>query len=291
VKGNQISRKKPTFVISDLHIGDRSPKDSLCRAGRERLLNTFLDHVEDQNGQLVIIGDLFELLRYPLESIIARRRDLLDRFAAMRTVYIPGNHDEEVVSLIDPKKPPHPFFAGMSDDFIRCIGGRRFKFTHGHEVDPFIKTSIQNLSRVFGALAYQFESRKRTCPVPRSTGADTLLEESRRIRPIRGRLRRRMSRALDVYYRTPAQKVRLMTRQLRTDRMLTSYHGDRLEGLYDVAIVGHTHTAAALGDWYFNSGSWTERTNDFLEISPDGRVDVLHWNLAGSQPNKTTLAA
>ena len=285
MKGNQISRKKPTFVISDLHIGDRSPKDSLCRAGRERLLNTFLDHVEDQNGQLVIIGDLFELLRYPLESIIARRRDLLDRFAAMRTVYIPGNHDEEVVSLIDPRNPPHPFFAGMSDDFIRCIGGRRFKFTHGHEVDPFIKASIQNLSRVVGTLAYQFESRKGTCRLPRNVEADG------RMMPVRDRLRRSMSKAIDAYCRTPAQKVRLMTRQLRTDRMLMSYHGDRLEGLYDVAIVGHTHTAAALGDWYFNSGSWTEQTNDFLKISPDGRVDVLHWNLAGSQPNEATLAA
>lgn len=291
MKGNQISRKTPTFVISDLHIGDRSPKDNLCRSGRERLLNTFLDHVEDEDGQLVIIGDLFELLRYPLESIIARRSDLLDRFAAMNSIYIPGNHDEEVLSLIDPRNPPHPFFAGMSDDFIRCIGGRRFKFTHGHEVDPFIKTSIQNLSRVFGTLAYQFESRKGTCPLPCDGAADAALEGGGRMRPVGGRLRRRMNRAFDAYYRTPAEKVRLMTRQLRTECMLSSYHGDRREGLYDVAIVGHTHTAAAMGNWYFNSGSWTEQTNDFLRISPEGQVEVLHWNLAGSQPNETTLAA
>jgi UDP-2,3-diacylglucosamine pyrophosphatase LpxH len=39
-----------------LHIGDRSPKDNFCQANRERRLESFLDHVQDQKGKLVIVG-------------------------------------------------------------------------------------------------------------------------------------------------------------------------------------------------------------------------------------------
>ena len=73
-------------MISDLHIGDRSPSDNLCRANRESLLDSFLRHVEDQQGQLVILGDFLELLRYSLDAIITRRRTLLDRLADMGAI-------------------------------------------------------------------------------------------------------------------------------------------------------------------------------------------------------------
>lgn len=64
-------------------MGDRSPKDNLCQGNREAMFDQFLDYVADQRGQLVLLGDVFELLRYPLDSIIARRRRLLDRLARM----------------------------------------------------------------------------------------------------------------------------------------------------------------------------------------------------------------
>lgn len=50
-KGKAIRENRPIFVISDLHIGDRSPKDNLCHAGRETLLESFLDYVTHQSGQ------------------------------------------------------------------------------------------------------------------------------------------------------------------------------------------------------------------------------------------------
>jgi len=39
--------------------------DSFHRAGRELLFNNFLNYVEEQDGQLVILGDCFGLLRSP----------------------------------------------------------------------------------------------------------------------------------------------------------------------------------------------------------------------------------
>ncbi|HON91197.1 MAG TPA: hypothetical protein PKZ07_06505 [Sedimentisphaerales bacterium] len=73
-------------------MGDRSPKDNLRQGNRETMFDQFLAYVADQRGQLVLLGDVFELLRYPLDNIVARRRDLLDRLARMDTVYVPGNH-------------------------------------------------------------------------------------------------------------------------------------------------------------------------------------------------------
>jgi predicted phosphodiesterase len=72
--------------------------------------------------------------------------------------------------------------------------------------------------------------------------------------------------------------------------MLTRYYRDKAEGLYDIAIVGHTHKAGAFGDWYFNSGSWTGTSNNFLRMTPDGSVGVFNWTDSGPQRNSTVVA-
>jgi UDP-2,3-diacylglucosamine pyrophosphatase LpxH len=262
------------FVVSDLHMGDGSRMDNLHRAGREPLFNSFLNYVEKQNGQLVILGDFFELLRYPMESILVRRRGLLDRLADLRAVYVPGNHDEDVFSLIDPYCPLHPFFTRITEPFTQSIGGRRFRFMHGHEIDPFVNAGWKNLGRMIGAMTYRYELR------------------GERRAATRRRLRHRANKALHQgRVRMSAEKVRLLTRQIRTQHMITHYYGDKADDLYDVAIVGHTHHAATFGDWFFNSGSWTGRSSDFLAISPHGEVEALDWTATGPQLKDEILAA
>lgn len=279
------------FVVSDLHIGDRSPRDNLRHGGREPLLDSFLDYVADQKGQLVILGDFFELLRYPLDSIIARRRKLLDRLARMGAVYVPGNHDESVIPLIDSGDSPHPFFDRMSHAFFQHVGDKRFKFMHGHEVDPLITPRIQSLGRTIGAIAYLLEFRQGTCILSNDAITDALLEIGEQAMELWNRITRRMNRALrECCRRMPAEKVTLLTRQIRTHRMLGRYHQDRVEGLYDVAIVGHTHKAGVFGDWYFNSGSWTGESNNFLRISPKGDIGVFDWGPRGPHLNNTSIA-
>jgi predicted phosphodiesterase len=265
--------------------------DNLHRAGRELLFNSFLNYVEKQNGQLVILGDFLELLRYPIESILVRRRDLLDHLAAMRAVYVPGNHDEDVFSMIDPYCPLHPFFNRIREPFTQNIGGRRFRFMHGHEIDPLMNAGWKNLGRMIGAMTHRYELRRES----RAATVDSLLRPAALDDPIvrlRLRLRHSMTKALhEGRIRMSAERVRLLTRQIRTQRMITHYFGDKVEDLYDVAIVGHTHYAAAFGDWFFNSGSWTGRSNDFLTISPKGEVEVLHWTACGPQLKAEILAA
>jgi UDP-2,3-diacylglucosamine pyrophosphatase LpxH len=290
-KGRCINQNEPVFVISDLHIGDRSPSDNLCRANRELLFDGFLRHVEDQKGQLVILGDFLELLRYPLDAIITRRRTLLDRLAGMDTMYVPGNHDEKVIRLADTGSPPHPFFAKTSHAFVHHIGDRRFKFMHGHEVDPFVNAGIQNVGRVIGKVAYLCEFRQGACILSNDAIIGLLEEAGEQLLHAWSWLIAGIHTAFrESYSMLPAGRMRLLTRRIRTQRMLIRYYADRAEGLYDIAIVGHTHKAGTFGDWYFNSGSWTGRSNNFLRISPDGDVDVFDWTDGGPHPNNTVVA-
>ena len=256
------------------------------------MLDQFLAYVADQRGQLVLLGDVFELLRYPLDNIIARRRDLLDRLARMDTVYVPGNHDQDLASFIGAGDPPHPFFYRTSHAFVQQMGDRRFKFMHGHEVDPLITSRTQSITRMIGAVAYLLELRQGTCFLSNDTITDTLLEIGEHALELWSRLTRRMNRALqECYNRMPAEQMTLLSRHIRTHRMLGRFHQDRAEGLYDVAIVGHTHKGGSFDNWYFNSGSWTGSNRNFLRISPDGSVGVFDWSLHGPRSNDTLIAA
>jgi len=247
--------------------------------------------VEDQKGELVILGDFLELLRYPLDSVIDRRKTLLDRLAGMDTVYVPGNHDEDVIRWAGTESLPHPFFARISHAFVRHIGDRRFKFMHGHEVDPLAHAGIQNLGRLIGRLAYLCEFRPGACFLSNDTVIGLLEETGEQLLHVWTWLLAGLNTALrDSFSRLPAGRMRLLTRRIRTQRMLTRYYRDKTEGLYDMAIVGHTHRAGTFGDWYFNSGSWTGARNNFLRIAPDGAVGVFNWTDSGPQPNRTVVA-
>jgi uncharacterized membrane protein HdeD (DUF308 family) len=70
---------------------------------------------------------------------------------------------------------------------------------------------------------------------------------------------------------TPAQNPDRLGEHLRGVR------ADMEARRYDVAVLGHTHKPGRLGDWYFNSGSWTGPRNPFLRISSEGHVRYLEW--------------
>jgi UDP-2,3-diacylglucosamine pyrophosphatase LpxH len=49
----------PIFVISDLHIGSGGVRDSFSQNNRHLCFNKFLDYVEKEDGELVILGDIY----------------------------------------------------------------------------------------------------------------------------------------------------------------------------------------------------------------------------------------
>ncbi len=57
----------------------------------------------------------------------------------------------------------------------------------------------------------------------------------------------------------------------------------------DVAISAHTHRPLKFQNWYFNSGSWTDQTNDFIQIFPDGKVSLFNLDINTPKPNNTEV--
>jgi predicted phosphodiesterase len=209
----------------------------------------------------------------------------------MDTVYVPGNHDEDTTRLVDTGGVPHPFFAGTARAFVQHIGDRRFKFMHGHEVDPLAHAGVQSVGRMIGKVAYLCEFRPGTCLLSNDAVIGLLEEAGEQLLHVWTWLTAGINTALrESCSMLPAGRMRFLTRPIRTQHMLTRYFRDKAEGLYDIAIVGHTHQAGTCGDWYFNSGSWTGQRNNFLRISPDGEVGVFDWTDTGPRPNHTVVA-
>jgi UDP-2,3-diacylglucosamine pyrophosphatase LpxH len=80
------------FVISDLHIGSGGPRDPLTSLEKRHLLESFLEHVQREDGELIILGDMMDLWRFGLMAVVNTHRELLDRLSEMDVTYIPGNH-------------------------------------------------------------------------------------------------------------------------------------------------------------------------------------------------------
>ncbi|MDN5279947.1 MAG: UDP-2,3-diacylglucosamine hydrolase [Clostridiales bacterium] len=81
-----LNADKDIFVISDLHLGDHGKRDNFTVKGKDKdgneidrleLLNEFLDMVEKRDGQLVIVGDLFEFWQANIGEVIRKNLPLL----------------------------------------------------------------------------------------------------------------------------------------------------------------------------------------------------------------------
>jgi UDP-2,3-diacylglucosamine pyrophosphatase LpxH len=266
--------KRPIFVISDLHVGDNGIRDH--HRNREKLLRKFLDYVEAQDGELVILGDLFEFCRCNLGKVLVTRKALLDRLTEMHATYVVGNHDIELAPLIGADMLRHPFFDNMTHPFTRRIGGRKFMFMHGHELDPLNKNTDPSWGKILGIFRGIIEERNgKPLAMGKLTHAAITLKDH-------------TLRQLDKLTEKVIAGHDPMKPGLKR-KMVRLYHHDKVENGYDVAVVGHTHKVGRCSNWYYNSGSWTGRTNDFLKIMPDGTVEIYKWCEEGAVPNNKVI--
>ncbi|WP_437820757.1 DUF308 domain-containing protein [Sorangium sp. So ce1078] len=267
------------FVISDLHIGDGGARDNFDAGKRTPQLRAFLDHVGSEGGELFVLGDFFELWQMNLSLLLVKRRALLDQLATLRLIYVPGNHDVDLAHFIDTDFLNHPFFACMRAPFVRELGGKRFRFCHGHETDPFNSGDDPGFGRMLSIFAGVFEDENGSPLLTSGESVEDVLEQFgdsmltiwKRALATTMRHRGAKKEVCPTVALTPAQNP---------DRLGEHVVGVRAEldkGAYDVTVLGHTHKAGRIGDWYFNSGSWTGPRNSFLRISPDGHVRYLEW--------------
>jgi predicted phosphodiesterase len=274
-----------------LHIGDGSSKDAFSFGNREYLLASFLDHIDHEQGQLIIIGDLLELWRYYLDDIFTKRHRLLDQLADINAVFVPGNHDADTKQLAAEHGISHRFLENIAHPFVKTIAGKRFKFTHGHEVDPFMGGCMQSVSRMFAPMAHLLEFRNGACIVSHDAVVGTLLELAENVLILWNWLANGMERDPEnTGCVVPKERFAWLRRRLRTHNTANRFYQGKSQGIYDVVVTGHTHKAGRFDDWYFNSGSWTGRRNNFLRISPDGTINIFDWSRHGAESRDIALS-
>lgn len=282
-----MTQDKPVFVISDLHIGNGSYLDQFTRARAEPLLLKFLDYVAEQQGQLMILGDLMELWRFPVDQVVDHRGRLLDRLSQASPIYIAGNHDIALTQIDG--QAHHPLLGRVEDPLTLEIGERRFRFMHGHEVDPLISHRVYSQT-VPRYLIPAFALKDTFCRATGGVFSELFLEGAecfyRLTHTLRGHPAGRIHPELAAERR---QVERPHKPSIRAHGMLSRYRHDRDESDYDVTVVGHSHKVGRYGNWYFNSGCWIRARHSFLQIWPDGHVEVFDWDNQGAHPNHSIV--
>ncbi|MBN3039787.1 MAG: metallophosphoesterase, partial [Candidatus Omnitrophica bacterium] len=78
--------------ISDLHLGDGSRTDDFSR---DRELLEFLDFIETEDAELIILGDFLELWQADLDRILFAHAKVIERLLKLngKLTYVIGNHD------------------------------------------------------------------------------------------------------------------------------------------------------------------------------------------------------
>lgn len=288
--GSRQPSEKPIFVISDLHIGDGSKKDNLIKHHKADLLERFLDYIQQENGRLIICGDLFELWRYRLEDVVERWEKLLDRLAKMDMVYITGNHDPLLEPSYAASLSWHPVLSRLSKPFCQKIGQRTFCFMHGHEVDPLIHPKVIRWAPLLRYVSGALEFNTDACLITSDALTETLLEVGEQISRLWKKISFNVEKALDETIAAIAPEGLTRFKQpIRTRNMLARFYRQQQQGLYDITVAGHTHSAGRFGQWYFNCGCWTRMPVSLLRIDPDGQTQVYNWTKQGLEKNLTVV--
>lgn len=277
------------FVISDLHIGNGSARDNLLKNNKLTVFQRFLDEVDRHDGVLIILGDLLELWRYRGEDILERWDRLLRRLAEMDLIYVPGNHDPLWSDTYTSVRQMHPLFDKLHRPFIKDIGGRRFKFMHGHELDPLITPGIQKFSPILCWLSGVLEYRQDMCLMTSNVLTDVLEEAGEQVLRLWKKLTLQINSSGFEHLGLADETMTQLIRPIRTRNMLGRVLKEQREGLYDVTITGHTHKAGCYEQWYFNCGCWTRTVTNYLTIDTDGLIHVFDWTSNGAESNTAVV--
>jgi UDP-2,3-diacylglucosamine pyrophosphatase LpxH len=228
--------------------------------------------------------------RYKLPKVLERREPLLNKLDALHARYIAGNHDCEL--LENPAiRRQHKFFSRIEKQIHLKTPGPEIKIMHGHEVDPFVPEKTGPLTKFLGQMHFMFEFNSQAGVLHMDLIQDLFCEIGEQFIKNYQRLGSLVSKQLRHYYSLSNDSFARLKRSLRTRRMLSRYHTDKHHGLYDIAVVGHTHKAGRFDNWYYNCGSWTGKVNNFMVINPDGSIEIFDWTKLGPQKNNTLIAS
>jgi UDP-2,3-diacylglucosamine pyrophosphatase LpxH len=165
------------LVISDTHFGTWTGRDLLREPDSLALLAPHLDDVDE----VIILGDLYDLLFASVEDAVAAAEPLLrllsGRLQGKRVVFLPGNHDYHVVvrdreavrtAKLTGEPDPERVHAQLSvhAHIADQLAGVEFELryptytfgrvlcTHGHHLDPHARRTGSLGDKLLGRLIW-----------------------------------------------------------------------------------------------------------------------------------------
>ena len=285
-------------ILSDLHIGDGSPRDEF-RHNKDLVHRALEAHYLPRRFRLILNGDIEDLYKVPLRAITTANRDTFDLFAQFQRdagLYkITGNHDLDL-TLHNPALLRFPLLPGLRLRF----GEQETFILHGHQAD-FLTHGCHRLVSLFmrhvatplripnGGVAHDSGKRYRTEKLiydfAKSRGLLAIIGHTHR--PLFESLSRidylkfEIEKLCRAYPRADAaerealgRKARLYQTELQQALDKGPSNGARA-GLYD---------SGRLLPCVFNSGCATgKRGVTAIEIA-DGQISLVFW----FDPDRTT---
>jgi len=242
-----------SIFISDVHLGTRS-----CKA---KELHDFLGNNTAQT--LYLVGDIIDgwkvqknSFRWSKNQSKVIKRIIKLSTQTTRIIYIPGNHDEFLRSVLQHKLSLHNLELHNTYTHIG-VDGKRYLVTHGDLFDGITRLSpwltflgdglytfTLELNNWFNAIRHRF-----------GFGYWSLSKY----------LKHRVKKAVDFIFQFESNLAEYCKRKG-----------------FDGVICGHIHHAEIKeinGVLYMNDGDWVESCTALVEHF-DGRFEIIHWKLS-----------
>lgn len=238
-----------TIWISDVHLGTRA-----CKASS---LLDFLRHHVAQT--LYMVGDIVDGWNWgPSWYWSQAQQELVDEIVQWRrrganVVFLPGNHDESKVSLVEGLFGSIPSVSSL---IHTTAAGAKMLVIHGHQFDGSLNPN--RLLPKIGPNAYARAQRIHDWYNRRSAHEGD------------------EGRSLSDYLRYPARKAIEFFTDFRDRAVLAAARDHRADGV----VCGRIHRAdhRQIGSiLYVNDGDWVQSRTAVVE-QQDGALQVIRWN-------------
>jgi UDP-2,3-diacylglucosamine pyrophosphatase LpxH len=243
-----------TIWISDVHLGTRA-----CKASS--LLDFLRRHIAET---LYLVGDIVDGWNWgPSWYWSTAQQELVNevvqwRRSGVNVVFLPGNHDEGKVGLVEELFGRIPTISSL---IHTTADGAKMLVIHGHQFDGSL-----NPNRLLPIIGFHAYARAQRIHDWYSRQKEDGSNEGR---------------SISDFFRYPARKAIEFLTDFRDRAVLAAARDHRADGV----ICGHIHRSdhRLIGNiLYVNDGDWVQNRTAVVE-ERDGALQVIRWS--GSQPN------
>jgi len=276
-----LLKDKTIFIVSDLHMGDGSPRDNF-KKHKQRFID-FLDYVEKiPNSAIVLAGDTLELWQCELGDVVKEYFGIIKRLIKMNAIFLIGNHDIDLHGFVN--MPINELLGipdlPMSFEISKCMAeniefereGQKFMIMHGHEFDVFNDPDKAIATgKILALLVGLMET---------SYGAENeKIDIEWRLRDIfepffRG-LISMFTKLYKIFYATTVGNC------IKNGKSLNEMYNNIFDFHYkypeSFLIFGHTHKKGWIENWCVNDGAWWIDNASYIKIDRDSNVELYSW--------------